>query len=174
MNSKTASVLVVDDVPENLDVLVDELENAGLNISIALNGEEAIEITKNLIPDLILLDIIMPGIDGFETCRRLKQQLALKDVPVIFITALAEKVDKVKGFSMGGVDYITKPFQSEEVLMRVKTHITLHRQQQQLAQQNEQLKQEISRREEAEDALQTASAQLSAISPHCASAILIK
>jgi DNA-binding NtrC family response regulator len=168
---KTASVLVVDDTPENLDVLVDHLKNANFNISVALTGEKAIEITQKMIPNIILLDIKMPGIDGFETCRLLKQNTALQDVPVIFITATAETVDKVKGFAVGGVDYITKPFEHEEALARINAHLTLRHQQQQLAQKNaeltlinEQLKQEISRREQAEEALSTTSDKLSAIS----------
>jgi DNA-binding NtrC family response regulator len=159
-----ASILLVDDTPDSLDVLVEHLENAGFEVAVALSGENAFKVIDKFIPDLILLDVKLSGIDGFETCFRLKQQAATQDVPVIFITGLTETVDKVKGFSVGGVDYITKPFQCEEVLMRVNTHITLRRQQQKLAQQNEQLKQEIQRREHAEDALQTADAKLSALS----------
>ncbi|RKZ73596.1 MAG: sigma-54-dependent Fis family transcriptional regulator [Candidatus Parabeggiatoa sp. nov. 1] len=168
---KTASILVVDETPENLDVLVDHLKNANLNISVALSGEKAIEITQKMIPDIILLDIKMPGIDGFETCHLLKQNTALQDVPVIFITAATETVDKVKGFAVGGVDYITKPFEHEEALARINTHLTLRHQQQQLAQKNaeltqlnKQLKQEIVRREQAEEALSTVSDKLSTIS----------
>ncbi len=169
-DSKTTSILIVDDTPENLDVLIDHFA-ANFNVSVALSGEKAIEITHKMIPDMILLDIKMPGIDGFETCRLLKQNAALQEVPIIFISAVKETIDKVNGFSVGGVDYITKPFEHEEVLARINTHLTLRRQQQQLVQKNakliqlnEQLKQEIARREQAEEALSTASAQLSAIS----------
>jgi len=170
-DSKITSILIVDDTPENLDVLIDHLANTNFNVSVALSGEKAIEITQKMIPDMILLDIKMSGIDGFETCRLLKENAALKEVPIIFITAMMETVDKVKGFSVGGVDYITKPFEHEEVLARINTHLMLRRQQQQLAEKNaalielnEQLKQEIVRREQAEEALSTASAKLSSIS----------
>ncbi|RKZ35741.1 MAG: hybrid sensor histidine kinase/response regulator, partial [Gammaproteobacteria bacterium] len=135
-DSKITSILIVDDMPENLDVLIDHLANTDFNVSVALSGEKAIEITQKLIPDMILLDIKMSGIDGFETCRLLKENAALKEVPIIFITAMMETVDKVKGFSIGGVDYITKPFEHEEVLARINTHLMLRRQQQQLAEKN--------------------------------------
>ena len=168
---KIASILIVDDTPENLDVLIDHFAKINFDVSVALSGEKAIEITNKRIPDIILLDIKMAGIDGFETCRLLKQNEALRDVPIIFITAMMETVDKVKGFSVGGVDYITKPFEHEEVLARINTHLMLRRQQQQLVQKNaeliqlnEQLRQEMDRREQAEKALSTASAKLSAIS----------
>jgi DNA-binding NtrC family response regulator len=172
MNSKVATILLVDDTPENLDVLIDQLYQANFNVSVALNGEKAIKLTKKIMPDIILMDIQMPpGIDGFETCRRLKQQEWLKDVPVIFMTILAESVDKLKGFAVGGVDYITKPFQPEEVLARIRLHLTLRQQQQALAQQNaelikvnKQLKQEISRREQAEQTVQVLDTKLSLIS----------
>jgi len=170
-DSKITSILIIDDTPENLDVLIDHFANTHFNVSVALSGEKAIEITKKMIPDLILLDVKMSGIDGFETCRLLKQNTALKEVPIIFITAMMETVDKVKGFSVGGVDYITKPFEHEEALARINTHLMLRRQQKLLAQKNveliqlnEQLKQEIARREQAEEALSTVSAKLSAIS----------
>ena len=172
------TILVVDDKPDNLDVLIAHLTQQGFSISVALNGEEALELTKEFLPDIIILDILMPGIDGFETCRRLKKDKNTKDIPVIFMTTLSETVDKVNGFEAGGVDYITKPFQYEEVLARVNTHITLHNQQTQLETQNtdliklnteltklnEQLQQEITQREEAENALQLADAKLSVIS----------
>ena len=174
MNSlelKKPVVLIVDDIPENLDVLIEHLESSEFSVSVALSGEEAIELTATWIPDIILLDVVMSGIDGFETCQRLKQQVTLQDVPIIFITALTETFEKVKGFMVGGVDYVTKPFQYEEVLARVNAHLTIRRQQQHLAQQNTELKQlnvqlqqEIIRREETENALQVADARLSAIS----------
>lgn len=169
--SKKFSILVVDDIPENLDVLIEHLEEANFSISVALSGEKAIELTEKMIPDLILLDIQMQGIDGFETCRLLKQKVALQDVPVIFLSVETETVEKVKGFYVGGVDYIVKPFEIEEAFARINTHLTLRYQQQQLTQKNaelikinKQLKQEIARREQAEEALSTASARLSAIS----------
>ncbi len=172
MNLKLATILLVDDTPENLDVLIAQLYQANFSVSVALNGEKAIQLTKKMIPDIILMDIQMPpGIDGFETCRRLKQQERLKDVPIIFMTILSECVDKLKGFELGGVDYITKPFQPEELLARIKLHLTLRQQQQALAQQNaelikvnKQLKQEMSRREKAEQTVQVLDAKLSVIS----------
>jgi len=172
MNSKLANILLVDDTPENLDVLINPLYKANFSVSVALNGEKAIKLSHKMMPDIILMDVHMPqGIDGFETCRRLKQQERLKDVPIIFMTIMAENVDKLKGFAVGGVDYITKPFHPEEVLARIKLHLTLRHQQQTLAQKNaelikinKQLKQEISRREQAEQTVQVLDAKLSLIS----------
>jgi len=171
MNSKSAYVLIVDDAPENLEVLIEQLENTGFNLSVVSNGEEALELANQIMPDIILLDVMMPGMDGFETCRCLKQLPALHDIPIIFITALTEQIDKITGFKVGGVDYITKPFQYEEVLVRINTHLTLYRQKFELDEKNaalilanRKLKQEINLRQQAEDALQTADAQLSALS----------
>lgn len=118
-------ILIVDDTPTNIDVLLEYLSEMGFNLSIAKSGERALEICQYNIPDLILLDVMMPGIDGFETCRRLKAETSTKNVPIIFMTALAETDDKVKGFKAGGVDYITKPIQQEELLARVTTHLQL-------------------------------------------------
>jgi len=168
---KQSTVLVVDDKPDNLDVLIAHLDKLGLTISVALNGDEAIELAKEILPNLILLDVLMPGIDGFETCRRLKTDPMTRDIPVIFMTALSDAIDKVKGFEVGGVDYITKPFQKEDVLVRLNVHLTIYNQQQKLEKQNaeliklnEKLKQEIARREQVEDALQVADTKLSIIS----------
>jgi DNA-binding NtrC family response regulator len=172
------NLLVVDDQPENLDVLIAHLEQLGFTISVALNGKEAIELAKEFLPDLILLDIIMPGIGGFETCCYLKQDEITRDIPVIFITALLDTIEKVKGFEAGGMDYITKPFQNEEVLARINAHLTIRHQQKKLEEKNaeltklnaeliklnKQLKQEIERREKAENALQEADAKLSVLS----------
>jgi signal transduction histidine kinase len=127
-----ATILLVDDDPRNLQMLLVQLSDSGYKLLIASNGEQALRQAKYVCPDLILLDIMMPGIDGFETCRRLKADNTTKNIPVIFITALTETVDKIKGFAVGGVDYITKPFQHEEVLARVNAHLTIQHQQQQL------------------------------------------
>ncbi len=135
--AKTATILVVDDTPTNLDVLFDFLNNAGFKVLFAEDGESALEKARYANPDLILLDILMPGMDGFETCRRLKQQETTADIPVIFLTALTETTDKVKGLSLGAVDFITKPLQYEEVLARVKTHLRLQSLTQQLQAQNQ-------------------------------------
>ncbi|MEO5960260.1 MAG: hybrid sensor histidine kinase/response regulator [Opitutaceae bacterium] len=130
------TILIVDDTPANLGVLVETLGTAGYQLMVAEDGEEALaQIVQTQPPDLILLDVMMPGIDGFETCRRLKARPATRDVPVLFMTALNETADKVKAFAAGGVDYITKPIEHEEALARVRTHLTLHRLQRETAAQ---------------------------------------
>lgn len=118
-------ILVVDDTPANLKVMVDTLTNAGYEVTTAISGERALKQISYDLPDLILLDIQMPGIDGFETCQKLKENPETQDIPVIFMTALADSESIVKGFTLGAVDYITKPVQELEVLARVKTHIHL-------------------------------------------------
>jgi two-component system sensor histidine kinase/response regulator len=152
-NLEKGIILLVDDTPTNLSVLFDSLSNSGFKMLVALDGESAIEQVDYVVPDLILLDILMPGIDGFETCRRLKAKDSTKDVPIIFMTALTETVDKVKGFGVGAVDYITKPIQTEEVLARVNTHLSIQNLKKALLEQNEQLQQEIRDRQKAEEAL---------------------
>jgi PAS domain S-box-containing protein len=146
-------ILIVDDTLTNLEVLFGCLTNAGFRILVAEDGMSAIENAKYALPDLILLDILMPGLDGFETCSRLKADEATAEIPVIFMTALSETVDKVKGFSLGAVDYITKPFQQEEVLARVQTHVRLRHLTRQLREQNTRLEQEIQERQRKEVAL---------------------
>jgi diguanylate cyclase (GGDEF)-like protein len=118
-------VLIVDDNPTNLSVLSLALKSAGYKTRVAMDGVSALEQVQDDPPGLILLDVQMPGIDGFETCIQLKANPALRDIPVIFITASADLDQKVKGLSVGAVDYITKPFQQEEVLARVKVHLEL-------------------------------------------------
>lgn len=129
------TILIVDDTPANLGVLVETLGAAGYRLMVAEDGEEALAQTARTVPDLILLDVMMPGIDGFETCRRLKAATRTRHVPVLFMTALSETADKVKAFSAGGVDYITKPIEHEEALARVRTHLQLRRLQRELAEQ---------------------------------------
>jgi len=129
---KPGAILIVDDTPTNLEILVDFFSEQGFDVFVAMDGESAIEQIDHARPDLILLDVMMPGIDGFETCRRLKEKNETADIPIIFMTALTETVDKVKGFTAGAVDYVTKPIQHEEVLARVTTHIKLRRLQQHL------------------------------------------
>jgi len=126
------TLLIVDDTPENIAVLFNFLSGHGFKILVAENGEDALENAQDEHPDLILLDVIMPGIDGFETCRRLKSNPPTQEIPVIFITALSDTLDKVKAFKLGAVDYITKPFQQEEVLARVNTHLTIRKLQNEL------------------------------------------
>ena len=121
--SAGAKILLVDDSLDNIDLLRKALEPNGYNISVATNGEAALKIAPHFLPDLILLDIMMPGIDGFETCRRLKKNAALRDIPVIFITAKTETRDVAKGFNLGGLDYITKPFNRAVVVARVEMYL---------------------------------------------------
>lgn len=125
---REAKILIVDDDPVNLSILSHHLSNVGLEVFVAQDGEAALEQTCRQPPDLILLDILMPGLDGFEVCRRLKDQPETRDIPIIFMTALTNTRDLVTGFDVGAVDYIPKPFTPEEVLARVTTHLTLHRQ----------------------------------------------
>jgi two-component system sensor histidine kinase/response regulator len=146
-------VLVVDDNPTNLSVLVNLLRDVGLRVLVATDGESAIEQIEYVKPDLILLDVMMPGIDGFETCQRLKANAETSKIPIIFMTALSETVDKVRGLSLGAVDYVTKPFEHEEVLIRIRTHLTIAKQRQQIESQNRNLQTEISDRKRAEEAL---------------------
>ncbi len=137
------SILLVDDNPTNLQVLYQCLEGVGCKLLIAKNGEMAISIAAKALPDLILLDIMMPGIDGYEVCRRLKSDPKTADIPVIFLSALGETGDKVKGLQLGAVDYITKPFQPDEVIARVNTHLTIHRLKQEIEQRKDELEHEL-------------------------------
>ncbi len=125
VDPKNARILIVDDNPRNIQILGTILKHEGYQIIIAQNGYQAIKATKKAPPDLILLDIMMPQMDGFETCKKLKQDSAAKEIPIIFLTAKADTEDIVKGFEMGAVDYVTKPFNSVELLARVKTHMEL-------------------------------------------------
>ncbi|MEG4941946.1 response regulator [Microcoleus sp. F4-D5] len=118
-------ILVVDDTPANLEVVCETLSDAGYEVATAIDGDRALKRVRAYPPDLILLDIQMPGIDGFETCQRLKADPRTASIPIIFMTALSDADSKVKGFVLGAVDYITKPFQEQEVLARVKTHLQL-------------------------------------------------
>jgi PAS domain S-box-containing protein len=138
--AEITSILIIDDTPANLGAMVEALEQQGYRVLVAQDGEEGIERARLMQPDLILLDILMPGIDGFETCRRLKADAGVQEIPVIFMTALSQMSDKVAGFSVGGVDYVTKPFQIDEVLARVATHIKLRALQKQLEAQNTELR----------------------------------
>ena len=131
----TSLILIVDDTPSNLDVISEALSNAGYKVAIATSGERALQQVERRPPDLILLDVMMPGIDGFETCQRLKANSKTCDIPVMFMTARADVDNKVKGLNLGAVDYVTKPFQEQEVLARVKTHLQLRLLTQNLEQQ---------------------------------------
>lgn len=132
MITHKATILVVDDQPANLKILLSFLKDHQFEIRIADSGERTLQILKTYQPDIILLDVMMPGINGFETCRQIKRNQNTADIPIIFITALNSIEDKVSGFEAGGVDYITKPFQQIEVLTRINTHVTLRRKEQEL------------------------------------------
>ena len=138
-----ATILIVDDTPNNLQLLFSYLETAGFKVLLAEDGKTAIQIARTQLPDLILLDVLMPGIDGFATCSQLKSQPSTKEIPVIFLTALSETVNKVQGFEVGGVDYITKPSEQEEVLARIQTHLNLTRMRQAIAVKNRELEQAL-------------------------------
>jgi len=156
MSSQTnylGKILIVDDNPSNLKVLYTYLKQAGYEVLVAEDGYRGIEVVENSQPELILLDVMMPGIDGFEVCRLLKENKQNRDIPIIFLTALSETVNKVKGFEAGGVDYITQPTENDEVVARVKTHLMLNRLNQKLQQQNQDLQAEIERRKQIEQEL---------------------
>lgn len=153
-------ILVVDDTPASLQLLADLLTEAGYVVRVAPEGGMALHSALARPPELILLDVRMPGMDGYELCRCLKDAPQTRDVPVIFLSALRETTDKVRGFSLGAVDYIGKPYQAEEVLARVRTHIDLHRLKTRLAEEVEQRTEEL-RLSSAE--LQEKRAQLQAL-----------
>ena len=152
MQSKTEQqvVLIVDDSPTNLEILSDCLNQPDFQIVAAPNGERALEQAIRHRPALILLDIVLPGIDGFETCRQLKENPDTHNIPVIFMTALSDAENKVKGLSLGAIDYVTKPFQYEEVLARVRIHLKVQNLAKTLRTQNLLLKKEIDLREQTE------------------------
>ena len=154
--TKKEEILVIDDTSTNLKLIADFLGEYGFVVRIAKNGIQALKVLEAVSPDLILLDVMMPEMDGFETCRRLKDWEKTKDIPVIFMTALADFANpenKVKGLTLGAVDYISKPIQLEEVLARVKTHLSLRSVTQQLSEQNTRLGEEIEQRKQVENAL---------------------
>ncbi len=133
MHDNETAILVVDDQPGNLKVLIDFLTKSGFHVYVADSGERSLSTLNNIEPDLILLDVMMPGMNGFETCRKIKENKTWKNIPVIFMTALNDVESKLAGFEAGGVDYITKPFQQVEVLARINTHLKLRRRELQLA-----------------------------------------
>ncbi|MGE4406795.1 response regulator [Pseudomonas sp.] len=132
-------VMIVDDVPDNLALLSGALDQAGYMVLVALDGLSALERMQRLKPDIVLLDALMPGLDGFETCRRIKAQAELEDVPVLFMTALTESEHVLEGFEAGGIDYVTKPIHPEQVLARVAAHLRTARALQSARQTSQQL-----------------------------------
>ncbi|MDA0867555.1 MAG: response regulator, partial [Cyanobacteria bacterium] len=143
VNTESNFVLLVDDNPSNLSVLSEVLTIAGIAFRVALDGKSALALADRKLPSLILLDIQMPGIDGFEVCRQLQQNPKTQAIPIIFMTAVTEVESKAQGFALGAVDYITKPFQKVEILARVKAHLRLHH-------LNQDLQQELKLRQQAE------------------------
>ncbi len=154
------TILIVDDTPANLGVMADYLEEHGFKAVVAQDGEEALQRARWIKPALILLDVMMPGMDGFETCRRLKGMEETSTIPVIFMSALTDTGDKLCGFDAGGVDYIAKPFQVAEVLARVSTHLALRRMQAEVEAQNTRLQEEVEGHRQAELALKRAFGKL--------------
>lgn len=149
--SPKANILIIDDTPENLNLLSVMLSDQGYKVRSVTKGVTGLRGAQAAPPDLILLDINMPEMNGYEVCQRLKAHDRTREIPVIFISALGDVLDKVKAFAVGGIDYITKPFQVEEVLARVETHLTIRQLQIQLQAQNTQLQQEIKERQQAEE-----------------------
>jgi signal transduction histidine kinase len=154
------TILIIDDMPANLGVLTSHLERQGYVAVVAQGGEEGVERAEFVRPDLILLDVMMPGVDGFETCRRLKANEHTRDIPVIFMTALTDTGDKLTGFAVGAVDYVTKPLNGAEVLARIGTHLSLYGLRKELAEQNARLQREVAMRQQTEAALVRSNTEL--------------
>jgi len=153
----TLTVLVVDDIAANRDLLRATLEPQGYEVLLAANGEQALKVAQRAVPDVILLDVNMPGMDGFTACRQLKEMEATRYIPIIFISANEGTQSLVEGFRAGGVDYVSKPFKAEEVLTRLETHLKVSRLTRALSRKNEELEQEVARRRAAEEAATSAS-----------------
>lgn len=151
-----SDILLVDDNPINLKTLTSILTGRGYQVRTAINGDLALNTIRKIIPDLIILDIRMPDMDGYQVCQHMKEDERYRHIPIIFISALAESQDKVRAFQAGGVDYLTKPFETEEVLARVETHLRLSALQKELETQNAQLQEEIGARKRTQDALRIA------------------
>ena len=132
LDQKVGKIMIVDDNPENLRTLKAMLEGQGYETLAAISGELALESLNEVVPDLIFLDVMMPGLDGYEVCERIKKIESLKKIPIIFISALTETFNKVKSFKTGAVDYVVKPFEVEEVIQRVKIHLRLYWQMQEI------------------------------------------
>jgi DNA-binding response OmpR family regulator len=164
-------IVIVDDNPQSLATLKRILINQGYQVHPAISGEIALTLISKTLPDLILLDILMPGMDGYEVCQRLKADENTRNVPVIFISALGETMDKIKAFNVGGIDYVTKPFQIEEIVVRVKTHLTIRNLQKELEEANCELEHQIQEQRHLNSELQTALDNvklLSGLLPICA------
>ena len=156
----TDVIMVVDDTLENVELLSQILMAHDYEVFSVLSGKLAIKSVETALPDLILLDIRMPDMDGYEVCQRLKSNEHTKDIPIIFISALDDLADKVRGFELGGIDYITKPFQLAEVLVRVKTHLAVRHLQEQLQIANEKLAEQLQESERLNSELQQRNVEL--------------
>lgn len=148
MTTEESIILIVDDKPDNLKLLISILEDTNYDLSIAQDGNSCLSIANSEKVDLILLDIVLPDINGFDICAKLKSQEKTKDIPVIFMTGLADSLDKVKGFELGAVDYITKPFDTQEVLARINTHLTIQKLKNELQHKNIELQKFLDREKE--------------------------
>lgn len=155
-----STILIIDDNPVNLGVAVEYLEDCGFVVLVAQDGESGLQRAKYVHPRLILLDVLLPDLNGFEVCRCLKADESTQAIPVIFMTALSDTGDKLKGFAVGGVDYITKPIQREELLARITTHLKLQSLTEQLQQQNQQLQQQALELRIAKELAETANREL--------------
>lgn len=155
-----STILIVDDVPENVELLRSLLTRKGFRTQSAADGAIAVALAESTLPDLILLDVCMPYMNGYQVCEKLKANPKTKDIPIIFISSFDDGSDKIKAFELGGVDYITKPFHGMEVIARIKLHLSLRQLQRQLEQQNERLREEVRDRRVAEIALQIANHEL--------------
>lgn len=164
------AVLVVDDTPTNLRLVSDVLADAGFEVAVARSGEEALARLEVYRPDVVLLDVMMPGLDGFETCRRMKASAAWADIPVIFMTALGDVESKLAGFAAGAVDYVTKPFDVREVVARARTQVTLRRLERELVDRNAALARANAELQDALASVRT----LSGLLPICAHCKKIK
>ncbi len=162
-NPPKADLLVVDDQPDNIRLLSTMLSEQGFKVRKALNGEMALVAAGKAKIDLILLDIMMPDLDGYEVCAKLKAQPETAKIPIVFLSALDEAIDKVKAFQVGGVDYISKPFQLEEVLVRIQNQLTIQQQQRQLDEQNARLQQEIAEHQQTMEVLYQSRALLASV-----------
>lgn len=170
INALPAVVLIVDDQPDNLDVLVNYLADSGMELMVATNGEQALALAFDRPPDIVLLDVMMPGLNGYEVCARLKSHGTTAQSPVIFMSALTDIDKRIEGFNAGAIDFVIKPLQREEVLARIKAHLTIRQQQRMLLEKNlqlenlnKELQEQIDRRHQAEQALTVADETLSSI-----------
>lgn len=173
MTEKLGSVLVVDDSAINLNLLIDYLTYANFEVYAAEEGQSALDLLDHIQPDVILMDVMMPEMNGFEACLEIKARPDLRHIPVIFMTALADTADKIKGFEAGGADYITKPVQYEEVLARLKMHLELSRLQKRLRDQNQQLQREIAERKRTEIELRESEEKFRTISHSAQDAVIM-